>query len=279
VALAVAAPALAGGGPTPGVVLGSDGVRVPGHALRYVALSGAGGTTTVAAIRARDGSVVRWRRLDGSFGIPMVAFDGSTDGVSADGRTLVLSTFPAYGSPRPVTRFAVLRLPSLRPVKMIELTGLWAFDAISPNGRTIVAAQYASADPQSAPRYRVRAIDVLRGVPYAGAIVDKREPGEQMAGIPLSRAFGKGRAWAYTLYLRPSGSAFVHALDTVHRVAFCIDLPWRGAGQALASARLALGRDGVTLLVRQAGQTLAEVDLATLDVTRLGIPRMAAGTG
>ena len=31
--------------------------------------------------------------------------------------------------------------------------------------------------------------------------------------------------WVYTLYQKPSGEPFVHALDTVAPLAYCIDLP------------------------------------------------------
>ena len=58
--------------------------------VRYQALT-AGPGTTVAAIRVRDGAVLRWTYLRGTFGIPAVAWDGSTGGLARNGRRLVLS--------------------------------------------------------------------------------------------------------------------------------------------------------------------------------------------
>lgn len=267
---AVPVASAAKGGPVPGPVWGWDGVRAPDGHVRYVALDGAANTTTVAAIRTRDGRVMRWARLKGQFGIPQVAFDGTADGVSADQHTLVLTTFPQYGATNPVTRLAVLRLPSLKTVKVIQLKGIWAFDAISPNGRTIVAAEFVSSDPNSQ-RYAVRAIDVARGAPYPGAILDARAPDERMAGQPITRAFGAGRTWAFTLYVRPSGTAFVHALDPVRRVAFCVDLPWRGVAEAIWAVRMTVDADG-TLALRQRGKRLAAIDRSTWTVKTFARP-------
>ena len=52
-----------------------------------------------------------------------------------------------------------------------------------------------------------------------------------MAGIPLARATSADRGWVYTLYNGGTSHAFVHALDTKHRTARCIDLPWHGEDQ------------------------------------------------
>jgi hypothetical protein len=121
--------------------------------------------TTVAAVRTRDGRIVRFRVVRGSFGVPQVAFDGTTDGLTADGRRLVLTS--AMGGPAPArTTFVVLRTSSLRPQNTIALRGLWAFDAISPDGRTIYALQYGSGDHTGNAIWRVK----LR-VPDGGRVV------------------------------------------------------------------------------------------------------------
>ena len=81
-AAAATAAAGAGGGPSPGTLVGWDGVRAPGADIRYVALA-TGSTTTVAAVRIHGGRVLRWATVRGGYGIPAVAFDGSTGGLSA----------------------------------------------------------------------------------------------------------------------------------------------------------------------------------------------------
>ena len=60
------------------------------EAVRYVALPAAK-TTAVAAVRTSDGRVLRYTTIRGAFGIPLVAFDGTAEGISRDGRTLVLA--------------------------------------------------------------------------------------------------------------------------------------------------------------------------------------------
>jgi hypothetical protein len=91
---ALALPAArADGGPSPGVTLGWDGLVAPGGAVRYVALP-AGASTTLAVISTRTGRVQNFILVPGHWGVPTVAFDGSTAGLARDGRTLVLGEQP-----------------------------------------------------------------------------------------------------------------------------------------------------------------------------------------
>lgn len=261
-AAAFTAAAAAGGGRSPGVLSGWDGVRAAGGAVRYVALPGGAGTTVVATVRVRDGRIMRSAVLPGVLGVPQVAFDGTTDGLSADGRLLVLASPATQLDPGVTTRFAILRTRTLKVARTVTLPGMWALDALSPDGSTVYAIEYQSAvDPV---RYRVRAIDVATGRARPGAIVDKREPGEQMAGMPVARAKGSP-GMALTLYTKADGTAFVHALDTRHGTASCIDLPWRGVGDAIWRVRLGVGGGVLNLSQRGLGR-LATVDLSTLAV-------------
>ena len=107
------------GGPAPGVTVGWDGTVDSTGAVRYVALTAAK-TTTIAAVRTTDGRVLRYGTIRGGFGIPLVAFDGTAEGVSRDGTTLVLADAAARTDE---TRFAVLRTSTLRLAKAIRLPG------------------------------------------------------------------------------------------------------------------------------------------------------------
>jgi hypothetical protein len=257
------------GGPSPGVLTGGAGVLAPGGAVRYVALvtdNGTNAQTAVAAVRVRDGKVLRYRSFDGAFGVPLVAYDGSADAVSGDGRTLVLSHFAAPPSPQAVSRFPIVSTRTLKPQQVITLKGSFSYDAISPDGATIYLIEYLSQPPSV--RYRVRALDVATGRLAPGAIVDKREPGP-MQGYPLARASAQGGGWAFTLYRKDAGHAFVHALDTRNRTAVCIDLPWRIG----AAATVRMGMSGARLVLRQpAVGTLATIDTRTMRVTALRPP-------
>jgi hypothetical protein len=59
-------------------------------------------------IRTRDGRVLRWTSIPGSVGVPVVAIDGSTGGLSRDGRTLVLASYAGIPSARTSTTFALV---------------------------------------------------------------------------------------------------------------------------------------------------------------------------
>src|SRR5689334_6473232 len=91
VALACAAATQAaalGAGPSPGVLQGGDGIARGD--VRYVALR-SGTDTILAAVRREGGRVVRSRALTGAWGIPLVSFDGTPGGMSADGQRLILA--------------------------------------------------------------------------------------------------------------------------------------------------------------------------------------------
>jgi hypothetical protein len=255
------------GGPSPGVSVGWDGTVDAASAVRYVALAAAK-TTTVAAVRTSDGRVLRYATIRGAFGVPLVAFDGTAEGISSDGKTLVLAD---VGARPDETRFSVLSTKTLRLRKAVTLPGLWAYDALSPNGRTLYATQYLGTGANA--RYNVRSVSLVTGEPVGGAIIDRREPDEEMNGSPWARTRSANGAWAYTLYAKPNGTGFVHALDTAKRRAFCVDLPWRTSVQRLAAVRLSLADGGRSLeLAKRGGNRLAVVDTTTFKVTAYAKP-------
>ena len=255
------------GGPAPGVVAGWDGTVDASRAVRYVALP-ADSTTAVAAVRVSDGRVLRYTTIRGAYGIPLVAFDGTAEGISTDGKTLVLAS---VGANQSQTRFAVLSTGTLRLQQVTTLPGVWAYDALSPNGRLLYATQYLGSGANA--RYNVRSVSLVTGKPVGGAIIDRREPDEEMNGSPWARARSANGAWAYTLYAKPNGTGFVHALDTSRRRAFCVDLPWRTSVERLAAVRLSLADDGRSLeLAKRGGNRLAVVDTTTFKVTAYAKP-------
>jgi len=226
-------------------------------------------STMVATIRVRDGRVTGWGTFKGSVGIPQVTWDGVKDGLSADGKRLVLASYSPQAYAR-TTTFVVVDTKTMKSVRRIELPGHWAFDAVSPNGKTIYALQYGR--PGSG-HYEVRAIDAVTGKVVPGAIVDEREPDEDMLGSPQTRAWSANHAWAYTLYAKPNGTAFVHGLDTANRKAVCLDLPWKSLGDAISRVRLQVSKDGSMLLLRQPGLgRLATIDLHSYHVTSFDSP-------
>lgn len=259
VAVLPAGGAVSDGGGVATVVLGGEGVRAPDGKVRYVALS-TGRQTILSVVRSRGGQVARWRVIPGNFGVPLVAVDGTTDGVSRDGRILVLATLP--GESRS-TQFALVETKTLS-LKRITLPGSWSFDAISPDATTLYLVEYSGAGPSAS--YRVRAYDVAARRLLRAPIVDRTVGAKLMIGQAVTRATTRDGRWAYTLYAKPQ-YPFVHALDSVRRKALCIDLPLDLSKVKQMELRLSL-RGGRMLEVRKDGQTVAAVDTRTFEVHR-----------
>lgn len=263
----VSGTAAAGGGPSPGLMTGWDGVLDAPRGVRYVAMPVAR-TTVVAAVRTSDGRMLRYSTIRGGFGVPIVAYDGTTEGVSRSGDTLVLADF---GASQRQTRFAVLSTSRLRLQKTVALPGLWSFDALSPDARTLFAIRYDGTGP-NAP-YSVRAVSLVTGKLVGGPIVAKGEDTAAMLGAPFSRARSGDGTWAYTFYGKPNGTAFVHALNTSSRRAVCIDLPWRASTETLSLVRLSLADGGRSLvLALPGGNRLAVIETSSFRVRSLAKP-------
>jgi hypothetical protein len=135
----------------------------------------------------------------------------------------------------------------MRSVDSITLNGDFAFDALSPDASTLYLIQHVDANNIN--RYVVRAYDLRTHTLRPGRIADKTQLGWVMEGSALTRATSSDGRMVYTMYSRPGGYPFVHALDTMGGTAHCIGLPWRGDQAPLANARLTLADDGKTLAV------------------------------
>jgi hypothetical protein len=257
-----AVPAALGGGGAPGVLLGSNGVAAPGGLVRYVAFP-AQGRTIIGAVRTNGGQVLRFRVLRGSYGIPVVASDGRTEGLTRDGKSLVLA--PAVAPTARISRFAVLETRTLGVRQLVTLRGAFAYDALSPDGKTLYLIELLGGDGA---RYRVRASDLEKRTLLSRSISDPDATGKAMAGLPVTRATSGDGRWVYTLYARPGRSPFVHALDAKRRAAVCIDLPRRVADEEAFRLRLRLSRDGRRLTVGRGGDAEAVIDTATFRARR-----------
>jgi hypothetical protein len=270
---AMAAAADGAGGPVPAQQAGA-GASAPDGALGYVTIS-TGHSTLVERVARGTGVVERYRLIAGSYGVPGVAYDGSTTGLSADGDTLVLAEATrAYPVTR--TRLVVLDPDSLRPRFRIALAGWWTVDAVSPDGRWMYLVHYTSVS--STNHYEVRAYDLRARHLVAKPVIDPREPDEKMQGLPITRVMSADGRWAYTLYQRPGDAPFIHALDTQGRTAACIDLDGLTSND-VGAAHLTLLGGGSTLRVNGEVGPLALVDTRTLAVRQPGAaaaPRPAA---
>jgi hypothetical protein len=96
-------------------------------------------------------------------------------------------------------------------------------------------------------------------------VTDKREGESEMQGAPISRVTSQDRSWAYTLY-GGSEKTFIHALDTTHAGAVCIDLPWKTQPRRLFEFRIRRAGDGRLVVRGPRGRTLAVVSQDNLHV-------------
>jgi hypothetical protein len=259
----------AAGPPLPSSQSGRAGAVAPGGSERFLTRL-AGRDTGVLAVRRGDGRVLRSRQIRGRWSVPAVTLDGGTTGLSADGRTLVLarltSSFPAAA-----THLAVLDAGRLEVRRTIRLPGFFTVDAVSPDGRWLYLIQYAD----SVVDYRVRALDTRTGRLAADDVVDPRSPGEQMGGLPMTRAISRDGRWAYTLY-GGGAETFIHALDTVGRTAACVDLEMLPPDSDLSAVRLRVSPDGRRVSVSDGTELVASVDARTFAVSEPGGPTSPA---
>jgi hypothetical protein len=206
--------------PTPYAQQGNPGVLSTDGAVRFVAYDAPGATTTLAAVSASDGSRLRSSTLPGSFGVPMLTYNGVAGGLSHDGKTLVLQS---VGLP-PKKRFTIVGTDDLAARDTIALSGLFGYDALSPDAKTLYLIQRKSSTDYD--HYVVRAYDLALHTLLPGRIADRTQKTWVMQGRATARATTADGRWVYTLYQNPGGYPFVHALDTVKGIAHCIGLQW-----------------------------------------------------
>lgn len=248
------------GGPGAGVRQGGGGVEQGG--IRYVAIP-AGGRTVLEVIRRSDAKVLRFISVQGSWGVPLVAFDGTTGGLLQSRHMLVLGDVYLGAGLRKHSSFALVDTRNLRVIRTIRFKGDYSFDALAPNGKYLYLIEHVSSRDFS--RYRVRAYDLHAKKLLARVIVDKREWEPTMQGWPVTRAASTDGGWVYTLY-GGTGKSFIHALDARNAGAACIDLPWRTQPSRLYEFRMRFREDGRLVVRGPNGRTLAVVDHKTFRV-------------
>ena len=242
------------------IYTGDIGIADAETGTRYFALSERQGTRLLR-IRGEAPAGARALeelRLDEQLTIPAAAFDGTTTGLSADGRWLVLAD-PYVVPGQASSRMVLVDTGRMAVEKEVRLDGAFVFDAISPDASRLYFVHYPNAnDPLE---YEVRAWDVGEERLLTKPIIDKRTAPEVMRGTPITRATSPDGAWAYTLY-RPGGKhhpPFVHALNTSTGEALCIDLPMLHE-EEVAGYKLVPAADGAAISVRNR----ADAEVATI---------------
>jgi hypothetical protein len=277
VALVVAPVALADGGPI-FATQGGTGVASAVRGLHYVAVSDRAHGTLLETVDVANRGIFGWARFHGTWGIPVIGSgyaSGSGQGLSGDGRTLVLESLGGpYVSP---SKFLVVDARRLKALRTIVLHGTFSFDALSPDGSRMYLIQFKSARDLN--HYIVREYDMRTNRLLPGKIADRSEDEQTMAGSAVTRTTSANGRWVYTLYQKPSGEPFVHALDTVGSAAYCIDLP---GNRGLYNIVLSLRDGGRTLAVHwRSGRPWLNVAVGSWRISypSSGFPWVWAGAG
>lgn len=277
----VVAPAALGDGPLL-VSQGGAGVVSRDGAFHYVAVPNGTVGTLLERIAVPHAQVYSWLRLPGSWGTPAIGNGASTgQGLSHDGRTLVLaSTAGPFGSS---SKFLVVDLKRWRVLRTITLHGSFTFDALSPDASRMYLIQYASGGSGDLSQYIVRGYDMRTNRLMPGKIADRHEDEDTMAGYAQTRTTSADGRWVYTLYQKPNGEPFVHALDTVRAAAYCVDLPSSAStNQAIYNIVLSLRNHDRTLAAHwRSGRPWLNVAVGTWEISypRAGFPWAWVGTG
>jgi hypothetical protein len=244
----------------------------------YATIPSSGGGTRLDTIRTGTGTVTASVRLDGAW-VPRIA--------SVDGNLVALTPAGAAGGAGR-TRTTILVADRSGPRYRLDLSGNVEPDAFGRSTATLFVLDWL---PPTAPdRYRVRAVDLMSGVP--GPLLTRNKvpvpvgAEEEMRGSARQAVFGPDLSTLYTLYTnqpdhqhtrdllagrwRAEAPAFVHTLNLDVGWAYCVDLP-QPFGQAAAAAHtIAIAPGGGTLLVADfGGGHLAVVDTEALAVRRV----------
>jgi hypothetical protein len=251
------------------VTQGGAGVTSQNGAFHYVALSNGTGATLLVKVYTAGTAVYGSMTLPGSWGTALIGNGGEAgQGLSRDGRTLVLeSTSGPLGSS---AKFLVVDPMHWKVLRRITLRGSFTFDTLSPDASKMYLIQYTASNDLT--HYIVREYDLRTGRLLPGKIAARDEDRNEstMAGYALTRTTSANGRWVYTLYQKPSGMPFVHALDTVGGVAHCIDLPWSKRGD-LYNVVLSLRNDDRTLAVHwRSGRPLLNVAVGSWQISEAG---------
>jgi len=253
------APRTATASPTPEPVLRSATGRT------YRIRIGEEARTTVTLTGAPGEKLRKEYEMAGRYVAPQVVPGGPLEGLSPDGRWLVLESH----APAPNERSNLMILSGTLDDDRdtIDLPGRFTFDAWSTRGDVLYLVEHKP--PAGSGHYVVRAYDMRTQKLRKEPVADKRNVEEQMAGQPVARGTTPRGDVVATLYLRQGEEAkehgpFVHLLYVDEGLALCVDLPpgtpvtpgWR------------LGHEGGAFAVRDAsGAPAFRIDPTSGEVT------------
>lgn len=232
----------------------------------------AGDTTALHSFDVTNGTIRASLGLQGNWGL---------GAISASGKWLALKRTPSVGEQAEwnktkawKTTVALIDTTTRKTTRTISLNGNFDVDALNASGTVLYLIEHLPGVKPD--RYQVRAFDLAPGTLRKGALVDKREIDQVMAGYPTDSIASPNGEWLFKLYVgMQEGHAFLHALNLKDGYAWYIDLPsGDGDPATLEKYSLALAPDGNTIY---AGNAALGV-LASANVMQIGEPRVVKFT-
>lgn len=251
---------------------GQEQVRLPAGLLsadgkRYYAAELRQDETLLRAFEPRSG------RLERSFSL---AGRWQLSGVSPLGHRLALTRLPdleetaGWRKARTwQTDIQIVEAAGGRVTHAFTLEGNFEVETISAAGDSLFLIEHRPALKPA--HYLVRLYDLAAQKLQPGALRAKTATEEIMTGLAWGGLASTDGRWLLTLYLNTARNvAFIHALDLVNKIPFCIDLP-SGQGELaqLKHYALSLAPDGRTVYATNAALgVVAEINLENYRVVR-----------
>lgn len=238
-----------------GVVADRSGAA---SAEEVISVEGAGGVWRVGRVGASTrvervlGSSSWSMTVPGRWRLPEVAARHMVGGASADGSSLALAQQVVARSA--FSNFVVVRRDMM---KRVALRGVWSFDALSVDGRTLFLTESIGDG-----KYWVRSVNVATGRAGDPIVTKSITPTSvevdegPMEGLTMDRVVTADGVTVFTLYDGPS-FPFVHALNVANGGALCYELI--GVSDVpVARLRLRLGSVSGSVDVRDGSATVAQ---------------------
>ena len=217
----------------------------------FVAARAAGDRTSLTRYALPGGRVVARGSIAGRYRLAAVSARGDR-AVLVDGH-------------RGGTRLAVVGTSRWSVFRRIELRGSFGVEALSLDSRRLFLIKYDDGG------YNLRLYDLRTSRLSVTPLVEGASAQQKMVGAAWTSVATRDGRLLLTLYIKPDGGGFVHALDLERGFGHCLDLPTGFvAPSTIRTASLALSPDEKRLYVAgpRAGRLLV-VDLAGPRISRI----------
>lgn len=201
--------------------------------------------------------------LPGGYELPRTTFDGRPEGLSQNGRWLVLFRAAASKS-----SFLLVDTRAKLIAHRVDFDGWYEFDGVDNSGTRLYLIHHFADNPG---KYEVAKYSFATGEMQA-PIIEKTGRLRVMQGNRVSALTDPAGNWQYSLYRGGAEGAFIHALmlDGDYGAAWCVDLPGGTSPDVQLAWSLTMSPDGKRLYAVNA--ILREALWYSIDSVSVGQP-------